>query len=479
MKRIITMLLALCLAFSLAACTGEVAGESNGNLGETLPAGGFRVGFGRADITPKESIPMASYGNPLNRMSEGLFTYLYINAVAVNDGEKTLLLLTIDHSWFSNVLRNPVLEQIKDIYGIPEEYILFQGTHTHAAPNAGSVTPAMSRENDRTVKGVMKAIDAAMKDLKPAEIYVGSVMTKNMNFVRRYIMDDGSLTGDNFPGTGTKIVGHESEADGEMQIMRFAREGGKDIVICNFQAHPHLEGKNPYLSYQTVGSTRTAVEELLDVHCVCWQGAAGNINTHSRITEENLFTSDDRELYGEAMAQYVASAYEGLTKVQSGPIKVSCQTLSLKVDHSEDDLLGVASKVHQLWDSTSNSATAMAVAGDAPLYSVFHASAIVRKASYGPTLDMTISAFSFGDVSGVIVPYEMFDTNGMQIKSQTPFAKTFICGYSNMGSGGQGYMPDKEAYKNIGYEVNNCNFEIGTAELLVDAYLQMLNELHG
>ena len=79
------------------------------------------------------------------------------------------------------------------------------------------------------------------------------------------------------------------------------------------------------------------------------------------------------------------------------------------------------------------------------------------------------------DIGGVVVPYEMFDTSGMQIKDGSPFAKTFIFGYASPGGGS--YIPDEKAFDNEGYETNQCRFVRGTAEKLVAAYLDMLNAM--
>jgi hypothetical protein len=109
------------------------------------------------------------------------------------------------------------------------------------------------------------------------------------------------------------------------------------------------------------------------------------------------------------------------------------------------------------------------------IVSVYHAGAIIKKAKLPTTSEIPIAAFSFGDVSGVVVPYEMFDTSGMQIKDGTPFAKTFIFGYANPGS--FSYMPDEKAFDNVGYEGNSCRFVRGTAEQLVGEYIGMLEEM--
>ena len=480
MKKILSLLLALCLLVGLVACGNSgAAGQGNDSTeGNASAQGGFRVGFGRMDITPKDSVPMASYGNARDRMSEGIFTYLYINVLAIDDGENTLLALTIDHSWFQGTLAYPIRDEITRTYGIPAEYIFMQGTHTHAGPEVGLTDiPGMASNNTYTRQQTMEAVQMALDDLKPAEVYVGSVQTENMNFVRRYFMDDGSFTGDNYAGTGTKRVRHETEADGEMQLMKFVREGGKDILIANFQAHPHLEGKTLNLSAQNVGAFRQAIEEKLDIYSIYWQGAAGNLNSTGSLEGEKPYATRDE--YGKALANYAASVYDSLEKVATGPIKVATRTLTLQINHTEDHLVNEAQQVSDYFKQTNNATEAQKMGAQYGIRSAYHANAILEKAQMPATKDIPLMAFSFGDVSAVSVPYEMFDTSGMQIKAGTPFTRTFIFGYSNTGNNSYSYMPDEKAFENDGYEVNQCRFVKGTAEQLVAEYLDMLKELKG
>lgn len=45
----------------------------------------FLAGFGKADFTPTDPVPMGGYGNSLERMSTGILSYLEARAVAVTD----------------------------------------------------------------------------------------------------------------------------------------------------------------------------------------------------------------------------------------------------------------------------------------------------------------------------------------------------------------------------------------------------------
>lgn len=477
MKKILSVLLVLAMVMALAACGSGSGNASGGNGGAGTGENVFMVGFGMQDITPKDSVPMASYGDL--RFSDGLFSYLEARAVAVKDTNGDMLIFVVgDVSWCPAALGNVIKDELSGELGIPKANIILSGTHTHASVDTGRTEyNSVGEFNKRYIAGMKKAAHLAVEDLKPAEIYVGSVMTEGMNFVRRYIMDDGSLVGDNAYGTGTVIERHETEADGEVQLMRFVREGGKDILISNFQAHPHLETKTSNLSSQTVGAIRNAVEKNLDVHSLHWNGAAGNLNSNTRIASEKKYDKDQTVQYGEDMCKYIKTVFDDLTKVESGPVKVIEYTFSGRVNHSMDDKVAEAQMIDAYFTEVNDGGKTAEYAWQFGFNSGYHARRVIGNAKMGDYHDLVMVAWSFGDVGGVVNAFEMFDTTAMYIKENSPFARTFIVGYSYPGGGG--YIPSALGFENGGYESDNCIFVPGTAEEIADQYLSMLSQMHG
>ena len=487
MKKILTFVLVLCMVLPMVACGASApAGEGGGEGGEG--GGVFMAGFGMKDITPKDSVPLDSYGDARDRMSTGLYSKLEARAVALKDENGSMLIFAVgDVSWCPAALGNVIRDDMSGELGIPKENIILSGTHTHASVATGLTDiSSVSKFNEQYIKGMESAIRDAVADLKPTKVYVGSVETEGMNFVRRYIMDDGSLTGDNAYGTGTVISHHETDADGEVGLMKFVREGGKDILISNFQAHPHLETKTNNVSAQTVGAIRDAVEEQLGAHSLHWQGAAGNLNSNSRIADEVIYTKEDRVKYGKDMvSKYISKVYDELTEVKTGPIKVQELTFSGKTNHVYNHMTAEAQLVvdyfnsgHTAGDTATYAHQLSAERGlDMRINSYYHASRILSNAKKGAVTELALAAWSFGEVGGVVNAYEMFDVTGMYIKENSPFTRTFIVGYSYPGGGG--YIPTLEGFQNGGYEADNCMFAPGTAEEIADTLLGMLEDMHG
>ena len=93
MKRILLCVLILCLVFtgcSPARLAFPAETEESGPArapvtaadGGVHNAAGFCAGFGRADITPTNSVPLAGFGNTEMRMSRRVLDPLYVSCVA-------------------------------------------------------------------------------------------------------------------------------------------------------------------------------------------------------------------------------------------------------------------------------------------------------------------------------------------------------------------------------------------------------------
>ena len=82
---------------------------------------------------------------------------------------------------------------------------------------------------------------------------------------------------------------------------------------------------------------------------------------------------------------------------------------------------------------------------------------------------------SIGEIAFATTPYEMHDTNGMQVKEGSPFQMTFMCAYTN---GQYNYVAADHAYILGGYEVNGGRFVRGTGEAVVARLDAMLDELY-
>ena len=128
MKKILCVLL---VVFLLTACAAPVSPAAQNTEAE---AAVFRVGYGMADITPKDSVPLGGYSRSDLRFSNGFISYLYASCLAVTDeADRTLLLFSLDqhNAHHMDQLRSAV----HTATGVPVENIIISVTHTHSAPD--------------------------------------------------------------------------------------------------------------------------------------------------------------------------------------------------------------------------------------------------------------------------------------------------------------------------------------------------------
>jgi hypothetical protein len=75
----------------------------------------------------------------------------------------------------------------------------------------------------------------------------------------------------------------------------------------------------------------------------------------------------------------------------------------------------------------------------------------------------------------VSLPGEIFVELGLAIKQDSPFRHTIV---AELANGSVGYVPARRAYAQGNYEVVSTRCGLGSGELLVDAAVRLLKELH-
>ena len=87
-------------------------------------------------------------------------------------------------------------------------------------------------------------------------------------------------------------------------------------------------------------------------------------------------------------------------------------------------------------------------------------------------VDATVMVIS--GIGMTFAPGEMFNQLGVQVKERSPYDTTISFSYSSQAIG---YIPDSKAYDYGCYETDTCPQAQGSGEMLVDAFIENLNEL--
>lgn len=150
----------------------------------------------------------------------------------------------------------------------------------------------------------------------------------------------------------------------------------------------------------------------------------------------------------------------------AGKIQTFKEVATVPADHHDDGMIGNAKMVAD-WciEHFADSSACYAYARQYGFNSYYHANAVVTKFSRGATTTATYGAFCIGDLGFATVGAELFDTLGMYIKENSPFARTYMIAYSeDMG----GYMPSHFAYTTGCYEVDTTRWADGVGETIAD-----------
>ncbi len=522
----------------------------------------FKAGYAREIVTPENGTWLGGYGNASSRPTIGKVFEdddLFVTAITLTDktGE-TLLLITVDLVRMPINLFRSVREKIVKETGIKEQNIMISATHSHSSPEM--VDTFIEAFDNLKIWAEMfseqcvLAVKNSLKDRRFAEIYIGRKKLEKRNFVRRY-MKDGEFLGTNRIGDA-----HETEPDNTMQVIRFARKDAKDIVLVNWGAHAdhskEMGGEKGTPEFQRGCSAdyiypfRKTVEEKADVHFAFFQAAAGNLNPHSKIEEENeeINRLAEKEgvkkciAYGEDLAKSLLEVLNTpLKKVDSNSVfgaqteikvnrpkgveigsseynkayavsavlhgkrtieKPTAESISASRMVAEKYNLGGEENIkeilkdeeHPLYTyaecykilkeggklSKSNQDNVDCAKKIAPFFGInsgpYGTEGLIKRAqdSKNPPFDIPLYAFSFGDVAFVGTPGEPFDSNGMDVKSASPFKMTFYCEHTG---GAFGYYPSKLAWQHGGYEVDATKCAEGTAEKISETLINLLNGL--
>ena len=484
MKRLICMLLLVCLLLSLCACGSSEKEPEGTKTAAQTPADGnstdgqFLVGYGKVNITPEYSVPLRGYGNTSKRMSTGFVDYIYATCVAITgtNGE-TVIAFGIDlTNAFSNCFPG-YRQKVADAVGIPVENVHLSCSHMHSGCDmTNTAVPSVNTYIRDCEAWFIECAEMAMADQKPATIGYAEAYTENLNFVRRYYREDGSPAGDNYGlFSDSPIVAHESEVDNQLQLIKFYREDGKDIIMANFQMHPHRNAgsTNTNMTADIVGVFRNELETQLGVHAIYFTGSSGNVNPTSRIKEENI-TNDYNE-QGQALAKYAIDLEGKYTDIPVGPVHAITQEYTGPTDHTQDHKLEAAKYLQNAMNGGADFNEYLEYAEEHGINSKHAVSAIITKANEPATRTTGVFAFSVSNLGFAVVPFEMFDTNGMFIKENSPFAATFVLTCANQHNT---YLPSALGFQNGGYEVDQSKFAPGTGEIIADLYVQLLTDLH-
>jgi neutral ceramidase len=452
--------------------------------GGAAAAGTFKAGYNRIDVTPPLGTPMSGYYH--RRLADGVLDPLHARCLALSDGESRALVYSVDNLQIPDAVTADIKAEITRKTGVPAEAIFIACTHTHTGPStalSGSVSTLP--EDEDTIRFSNRILAArcadagvrALEDLAPAKLLLGRGEAKNISFIRRFRMKDGTTRTN--PGTNNPEVECAlGEPDEQVQLVRFVRDGKKEIALINFQCHPDVISGTKF-SADWPGLASTYLERAMDneIEALLINGAQGDTNHLRPKTAPGEIVPRRYEM-SKHMARTIVgaalSAWGTCAPAPAGKVRAAMPAVKVLTNKGKPEEIPLAEKYVNLhktgrakeipgvgMEHTANTAAAYRILElkDAPAETELRVSVV----TVGQTL-------AFGGFPG-----EPFTWMGTELKDKSPFTMTIPACTVN---GSRGYFPVKSAYGPGGYENATSRFKAGVAERLVEGTLQQMAEFH-
>jgi hypothetical protein len=422
-------------------------------------------------------------GNYYERISEGVHDPLFAKAMVWTQGEKQGALLMADLCSVGKVVSDPARRRASELTDIPYESISICGTHTHGGPEYyGPLRDVFHEKAIEThgsdlqepidyqaflIERFSEAIQEALKNRRPVRVETGVGEIEGVAFNRRYRMSDGTVRF-NPPRMDPGIVKVAGPVDTDFPIILFREKAsGQPIAsFSSFSMHTAVFGGSRFgADFPGVLQALLTREFGQGFFSLYGQGTAGDINHLKFLTEKPKPSSKQ---VGETLAATFLQEVPQLRAVPEPRFGVKSRRVLLPLQEiTQEEVVWAHSVFRREWVPE-------------PSFSVLvRAWRILNNAELlerdGPNLKAEIHGFRLADeVAIVTLPHEIFVELGMEIKSRSPFSQTIVI---TMANDMDFYIPTRKAFAEGSYEIDTSPLRPGAGELLVDATVELLNEL--
>ena len=256
-------------------------------------------------------------------------------------------------------------------------------------------------------------------------------------------------------------------------MIRFAREGKKDVLLMNLGAHATFNGNSSKLdlSADFPSPLRGHIEANSECLVAYFLGAGGDQTPQSRF--KAIAHGLDYVAYGQKIGQFVLDALRFMQPAKPGKLQLKHMIHVGACNRSGLERLDDAEKVTDIM-ITEGVQAANPVAKELGFASVYEARAIYGRSKLPATQDVELAAMTLGEISFVFGSFEMFSDTGRYIREHSPFITTFI---ATQALNTHSYIPSDIAFEIGCYEAYASQFRQGTAKLIADTYIETLKEM--
>ena len=433
----------------------------------------LQAGFARLDVTPPLGTELAGYFE--KRYAKGVLDAVELNALALGDGDSRALLIACDFTGMNYKCGKELRARIASRTGVAAERVMLCTLHQHTSFRVGDFMNAVPAMRDDAFLDVLyrkfeDVAQMAVQDLADCRIgYAEKEALVPLSFTRRYVMPDGSVkTNPNTKKYGAPVRRCD-ESDNAVRLVRFVREGKKDIALVSFSTHADVIGGSR-VSADWPGFVRRFVEQKLSgAHCICIVGCQGDSNhvdflkpSEERFPEGNGYAHS--RFMGRVISDTVTRMWE-----HTQPCKGSGVGGGIEFIYNRTNTEGMEhfERCRRLYDQYE--AGEIPVCPDHPY---------TRRIAHLPTspICQTVPVTVLGIADVVLVGYggEPF-TDYARATEALAMDKKVLC--VCMANGNEGYLVTDAAFLEGGYEATNTCFTKGVQAQCLEAARKLLQSI--
>ena len=431
----------------------------------------MKAGFARFDVTPPNGTCIASryfYFVP----STGCLDAIELNALAVSDGDNTAVIIAADFGGMTQKYMKLFRARVAEHTGLAVEKIFITTLHQHT-----SIVVSDPEESDTPMCDPVvlewlyrKFCDAAAKaleDMSDATMLVGSKQTaEQISFIRRNDKVEDATAPD-----GHRYVSYGPEPDNNTYVVRFVREGKRDIALVNFGTHPDVVNTKAF-SNDWLGAARRFVEkDIENVSCMLINGFQGDVN---HIDYYGTDSEGRAKMRGEAhahkmgrvVADCVVDIWDKLAPCAAQALKTQTDIVYTRTRTDGIERYDEAKAYCEAYKADHSAKGPMGIAEAQRIVEIRESAPIYQK--------IPVCTIEIGDVLIAGIGAEPFTKYGTAIRELAKDRALVMT--ACLMNGYECYMPHTDDFKKRDYAVTRSRFTPALFGETVDAFEKMLKK---
>lgn len=435
----------------------------------------LQVGFHCMTIRPPMGMRIPGTYTP--RYADGFLTDLHLRAAAFACGDEKAIIFSCESIGIQVKAFDVIKKKIAERCQIDENAVFINCAHVHTSYR---ITVCGTENIDDTDIFLMRLYQQftdcaqfAFEDLKPCTIKVATGDAPGVGFMRRYRMQDGT-TRSILPVGTPGIASFEGEQDNSLQLVRFIREGGKEIVMVAFGTHADVVGGTKYsadwpgyVAEFINGAFQGEVEAMLLLKC---EGDSNHKNAFW--PKGTVFKGTD---FAKRMARILAGEalkiYDSAVEIPADKVAVFTNDLKIGKNACDPEDIPIAEAVRKIFAEKGESAPELKE------YKMDKSEAlrIIANLSRPEFFEIRLHGLQIGNLAFIGIPGEPFTSIGKAIAQKSKMDMTIVTACTN---GSEGYYPDHAAFAEDGYERKVSPFASNCGEILINGSMDIINKMN-